>query len=74
MESNVTKILVRQKFMFSKICILCILKIYMYIYIDMYAKACLLCLKKTWNRISKKLRDGEIEKHKLNEMGPLNMK
>ena len=74
MESNVTKVLARQKFMFSKLHILCILKIYMYLHIDMYAKVCLLCLEKAWNRTSKKLRDGEIGKHKLNEMGALNMK
>ena len=41
----------------------------------MYTKAFLLWLIKAWERTSKKKRrDGEIGKHKLNEMGALNMK
>ena len=40
-----------------------------------YAKAFILCLIKPWERTSKeKKRDGEVENHKVNEMGPLNMK
>ena len=38
----------------------------------MYTKAFLLCLRK--NIKKKQRRDGEIGKHKLNEMGALNMK
>ena len=40
-----------------------------------YAKAFLLHLIKAWERtLKQKRRDGEIEEHKLNEMGALNMK
>ena len=53
--------------MFSKIYIL-------YIYIYIYAKTFLLCLIKPWEITSEKKRDGEIEKHKVNEMGAWNMK
>ena len=53
-----------KKFMFSKIYILYV-----------YTKVFILCLIKVWERTSKeKKRDGEIENHKVNEMGPLNMK
>jgi len=63
MESN---ILVWQKFIFSEI------HIYM-LFIHMYTKAVLLCLIKM-RRTSREKRAGEIGKHKLNEMGALNMK
>ena len=61
--------LVRQKFIkFSKIYILYIL------FIDMHTKAFLLCLIKALERIYILKKGGEIGKHKLNEMGALNMK
>ena len=42
--------------------------------IYMHTKAFLLCLIKALERICIRKRDGEIGKHKLNEMGTLNMK
>ena len=48
-----------------------------YIYIlliYMYARVFLLHMIKAWDRTLKKRRDGEIGKHKLNEIGALNMK
>ena len=44
------------------------------LFIYVYTKAFLLHLIKAWERTSKKERDGEIGKHKLNEMGALNMR
>ena len=44
------------------------------LFIYMYTKAFILHLIKAWERTSIKKRiDGEIGKHKLNEMGTLNM-
>ena len=43
-------------------------------YTCIHSKAFLLCLIKSWERTSKKKREREIGKHKLNEMGALNMK
>ena len=40
----------------------------------MYTKAFLLRLLRAWENIKKKRRDGEIGKHKVDEMGALNMK
>ena len=51
-------------------------KIYMlYIYYYMYTKAFLLCLidKGLRKNIKKKVRNREIGKHKLNEMGALKL-
>ena len=45
-----------------------------FIYIYMYTKAILLSLIKASETTSKKRKYGEIGKHKLNEMGALNMK
>ena len=42
------------------------------LFIHMYTKAVLLCLIKM-RRTSREKRAGEIGKHKLNEMGALNM-
>ena len=42
------------------------------LFIYMYTKAFILHLIKAWERTSKK--DGEIGKHKLNEMGALSVK
>jgi len=47
--------------------------LYILIYIYMYTNIFLLCLIKAWEITSKKRRDGEIGKLKLNEMGALNM-
>ena len=44
------------------------------LFTHMHAKAFLLHLKKAWERPSNKRRKGEIGKHKLTEMGTLNMK
>ena len=68
MESECHKFLVRQKFInFLK---------YIYytycLYICIQKYTYLLCLIKVRERTNK--RDGEIGKHKLNEMGALNMK
>ena len=57
--------LVKQKFMFSKIYILCIMFTYMYIYI---CKNFYTMLDKNLRKNIKTKRDGEIGKHKLNEM------
>jgi len=64
-----SNISVRQKFIrFLKYIIIHIIYIYMYI------KAILLTLIMAWERTIKKSRDGEIGKHKLNEIGALSMK
>ena len=66
MASKCHKFLVRQKFIsFLK-------HMHYTYYLYMYTKAFLLCLIKAWERTLKK--DGEIGKHKLNEMGGLNVK
>ena len=61
--------LARQKFMFSKIYILYIL--YIYIYLCVY-KSFSTMLDKGLRKNNK--RDGEIGKHKLDEMEALNMR
>ena len=50
-----------------------------YIIYTIYSCVCvqkffLLCLIKSWERIATIKHDGDIGKHKLNEMGALNMK
>ena len=45
-----------------------------YVYVCECTKAFLLYLIKAWERTLKKSRDGEVGKHKLNEMGALNMR
>ena len=40
----------------------------------MYTEAFLLCLIKAWERTSEQKGDGEIGKHKVNEMGAQNIK
>ena len=64
--------LVKQKFMFSKIYILYIMFTYICIYI---CKSFYTMLDKNLRKnIKTEERDGEIGKHKLNEMWALNMK
>ena len=67
MESKWHNFLVRQKF-------ISFLKYVLYIlFTYMYTKAFLLCLIKAWERTSKN-GDGEIGKHKLDEIRARNMK
>ena len=63
MESNIIIFLVRQKFMFSKIDILYILFVWYENFSTMLEK-----------EHQKKMGNGVIGKHKLNETGALNMK
>ena len=66
-NQNVINFLVRQKVMFSKIYILYILFTYVY-------KSFSTMLDKGLRKFIQKKRDGEIGKHKLNEMGAVSMK
>ena len=68
MEQNVINFFAKQKFMFSKIYILYILHIYVYVY-----KSFSTILDKGL-RNNTNIRDREIGKPKLNEMGTQNMK
>ena len=68
MEQNVINFFAKQKFMFSKIYILYILHIYVYVY-----KSFSTILDKGL-RNNTNTRDREIGKPKLNEMGTQNMK
>ena len=51
-----------------------VIYIYIYTHTHTHTKAFLLYLIKAWERTLKERRAGEIGKHRLNEMGVLNMK